>query len=313
MKEFRISQGAEGQKLIRFLTRILPNAGTGFLYRMLRKKNITVNGRKAAGNEVLSCGDTVRIFFSDETFRKMAGGEVHVSLPAESAFSPEILYEDADLLAVNKPAGMLSQRDSSGRASINELLIGWMLETNRCTEEDLYAFHPSVVNRLDTNTSGVLLFGKTVQGLQYGADLMRSHDGKKTYHAIVRGHADFPDHTVLSGYLQWNERERRMTYYRTPSGLRDAQEMEEEVTVEKAGPCLSFLRIVLYTGRKHQIRASLAAYGLPVLGDRKYGCRGPGIPERQLFLHALSLEVRPGIIVTAPSPQIFMDVMEREN
>ena len=86
MKEFNIPSEESGQKLLRFLNRILPEAGNGLLHKMLRKKNITINGKKCTGNEELSEGDSVKIFFSDETFLKFSGSNSEIE-NAENAVS----------------------------------------------------------------------------------------------------------------------------------------------------------------------------------------------------------------------------------
>ena len=122
MQEFQIGPQEAGQRFDKYLKKLLPEASSGFLYKMLRKKNFTLNGAKATGSEELHVKDEVKLFLSDETFRKFAGAaqkaREYESLRILKAAAddagktasamPEILYEDADILIVNKPAGMLS-------------------------------------------------------------------------------------------------------------------------------------------------------------------------------------------------------------
>ena len=311
MKELKVSAFNQDQKLIRFLERILKNAGYSFLYKMLRKKNITLNGKKASGNEILKSGDVVRVFFSDETFSKMAGSDpvqthsasANHSYP-RAPFPLQILYEDADLLAVNKPAGILSQKSDKREDSMNEYLIRYCLDQGRLTEEDLKNFRPSVINRLDRNTSGILLFGKTIRGLHLGADLVRSHEGQKTYHCIVSGDSSlFRERKLVRGWLLKDPKRNIVSYF--DHEIEKGLYMEEEVFLLKRKGNYSLLEVVLHTGRSHQIRSSLSALACPIVNDKKYG----GVvlekhPSGQL-LHAAALTLPNGVRIECPDPESF--------
>ena len=124
MKEIRITEKEAGQRLDKLLARILPNAQTSFLYKMMRKKNITLNGKKAAGKELLIIGDSVRVFFSDETYTKFSA-KAPAIVSAKPLAKEQILYEDAHILVINKPAGVLSQKSSPKDISINEQLLAF--------------------------------------------------------------------------------------------------------------------------------------------------------------------------------------------
>jgi 23S rRNA pseudouridine955/2504/2580 synthase len=376
MKEFKVSPLNQDQKLIRYLEKILKNAGSGFLYKMLRKKNITLNGKKASGNETLKDGDVVRIFFSDETFEKMTGESVpsdtvlknHAPNNVNSRtglshkdsgngchpktsdrgyerkyprapFPIQVLYENLDLLAVNKPSGVLSQKSDNGKASMNEYLIRYCLDEGRMTEADLQTFRPSVVNRLDRNTSGILLFGKTMRGLHLGSELVKSHEGQKTYHCIVTGDSSrFKENTLVKGWLQKDEKKNRVRY--STRELKDGLYMEEEVRLlRKKGP-YSLLEVLLHTGRSHQIRSSLSALGCPIVNDRKYGgvslkpetgngfsgqksagkkdeSAGSKIQKHEVnhmgqLLHACGLTLPNGVRIHCPDPEIFSELTGEE-
>lgn len=111
MKEFIISHQEEGQRFDKYLVKCLPKAQKSFLYKMLRKKNIVLNGKKADGNEKIKAGDSVKIFFSDETFEKFSDEKTSVKIAAVSdEVKLDVLYEDDKFLIVNKPSGMLSQK-----------------------------------------------------------------------------------------------------------------------------------------------------------------------------------------------------------
>lgn len=166
MKQISIGPNQAGQRFDKFLHKYLPEAPGSFLYKMLRKKNITLNGKKAEGKEMLRVGDEVKLFFSDETFEKFSGIPA-ASTPSvwkdnttgyQKAFSSlkgiSVIYEDAHMLLLNKPVGILTQKASPSDLSLNEWLIGYLLDKEAITPQEFHSFHPSVLNRLDRNTSG---------------------------------------------------------------------------------------------------------------------------------------------------------------
>ena len=156
MQEIKITEQEAGQRFDKLLGKYLNKAPKSFLYKMLRKKNITLNGKKASGNEKLAKGDCVKLFLSDETIQKFSeafSGYTNVSL--------DILYEDADIILINKPVGMLSQKAARSDESLVEHLISYLIQSHALTEEDLRTFRPSICNRLDRNTSGIVAAGKS--------------------------------------------------------------------------------------------------------------------------------------------------------
>ena len=195
MIELRIKENEAGQRLDKYLHKYLKEAGTGFLYKMLRKKNITLNGKKASGSEKLCVGDVVRLFLSDETIEKFGG---RCGLEMETAGTEErelrqysmayrrfgeleILFENHHILVVNKPSGILTQKAGAEDVSLNEWLTGYMLESGALSEEELHTFHPSVCNRLDRNTSGMVICGKTLAGSQAMSGILRNRSLRKFY------------------------------------------------------------------------------------------------------------------------------------
>ena len=191
MQLLTIGKNQAGQRLDKFLKKALPNAGTGFLYKMLRKKNITLNGKKAEGKEILAQGDEVKCFFSEETYASMSGaGAAEDTSDYRKAYRSlkdiSVLYEDENILLLNKPAGVLTQKAKPEDLSLNEWLIGHLLAANAIKETDLATFHPSVCNRLDRNTSGIVLCGKTLAGSQALSRIIKDRSVKKYYQTVCR-------------------------------------------------------------------------------------------------------------------------------
>ena len=312
MKEFLVSSGESGQRFDKYLKKRLPNAGSSFLYKMLRKKNITLNGGKADGTEMLSSEDRVNIYFSDETYAKFAANPEDLAEEMEKlALLPlkglEILYEDADILAMNKPYNMLSQKASANDISANERMLGYLIRKGDLTEEQMASFRPSVCNRLDRNTTGVLLAGKSLHGLQELSDMLRTRKAKKYYYALVAGRVEQPAH--LRGYMKKDEASNQVTLLRQPEeGAHPIETIYQPLEVQDAH---SLVELQLITGRSHQLRVHLASIGHPVIGDLKYG--NPRVNEEyrtkygitHQLLHAQRVELPGYETIEAPLPQGF--------
>lgn len=287
MKQFTINGNEAGQRFDKYLAKLLREAPKSFVYKMLRKKNITLNGEKATGNEKLNQGDEIRLFFSDETYLKFSGKEAAPRASTELS----VVYENRDILLINKPAGMLSQPDETKEPSLVEYVTGYLLDTGAVTEEELVTFRPSVCNRLDKNTSGLVAAGKSLAGLQALSELFHDRTIHKNYLCIVKG--VLKEQTHIRGYLKKDSRCNKVTVYKNK--VQDAQPVETVYTPFGSNGRTTLLKVRLVTGRTHQIRAHLASEGYPLMGDSKYGDRAFNKKCREHYglkhqlLHAFSL------------------------
>lgn len=376
MQSVTIGKNQAGQRLDKFLHKYLPLAGTGFLYKMLRKKNITLNGKKAEGNEILALHDEVRIFFSEETFRKFSGmpmegttGEracpetdrnAMEEIPTEERVCLEtdrnviassrrgvpvrrealvrdceraygtlegigILYEDDDFVILNKPCGILTQKAAPEDISLNEWLTGYLLYRDPGLAEELPSFRPSVCNRLDRNTSGIVLCGKSLAGLQYLSRCIKERSVRKFYRTVCVGTLREP--SEAHGYLIKDELQNRVKISDRPPKT-DSQERISPIhtayTPLCAGADYTLLEVELITGKTHQIRAHLAGLGHPLIGDFKYGAEAVNLAFKKKYglrhqlLHACRVEFPEtdlavgrslsGKAVCAPPPALFLEV-----
>lgn len=324
MKEFTISPAESGQKTIKYCIKLLPNAGTGFLYKMFRKKNITLNGKKADGTEVLKEKDVLRFFFSDETFEKFSGRTVEKTTEnkqknSEFTFQKErIIYEDEHILLYNKPVGLLSQKAAPQDISLNELFLDYVVNskpvTNAADTDNLFPVsRPSICNRLDRNTSGIVICGKTYQGLRTMNTMIAERKIGKFYHCIVAGRVSEP--ILLKGYLKKDEKTNKVEIKKQP--FEGASYIETEILPVKTGTNASLLEVHLITGKTHQIRSHLAFLGHPIIGDHKYGNAGTNETYKQKYglkfqlLHAYRLVLNDREFV-APKPELFVRIEKEE-
>ncbi len=353
MQELFISKNEAGQRLDKLLGKFLCDAPKSFLYKMMRKKNIykmmrkkniTLNGKKAEGSEKLKEGDCVKFFLSDETIEKFSLGAKGISEQNKKGNSeknevqsikktkayraakkqmPEIIYEDAHMLLFNKPVGLLSQKAKPSDVSAVDCLIVHMLETGTLTEQELRTFRPSICNRLDRNTSGILAAGKTLVGLQQLSLFFKERSVEKYYLCPVLGNVTKGER--ISGYLQKDEKTNHVRVQTTQSD--ELARIETEYRPIAGNGKLTLLEVHLITGKTHQIRAHLASIGHPLLGDYKYGNRSVnerykkqyGVEAQLLHAYKLKMPETEGVLressereFIAPLPELFEKICKEE-
>ncbi len=269
MQEIRITANESGQRLDKFLSKYMKKAPKSFLYKMLRKKNIKLNQARAEGNEILHDGDCVQLYLSEATIIQFQ--EQNACPAATPLAKSQILYEDGDILIINKQVGQLSQKASSVDISLNEQLVSYASKVYGTQQ----AFTPSVCNRLDRNTSGIVLCGLSLSGSRYLSKKLHDRTLDKYYHTIVSGRLAEP--MTIHGYLWKNEKTNRVSVIKTlPNEAAISHEytpIETQYEPIAISSGYTLLRVKLITGKTHQIRAHLASIGHPIVGDMKYGDR----------------------------------------
>ena len=286
MKQFTISPNESGQRFDKYLKKLLSNASGSFVYKMLRKKNITLNDRKADGTEKLNAGDLVKLFLSDETFEKFSGKDEtnsgYMKLKSIDSGRLQVVYVDDDVIIINKPSGMLSQKAVPEDISANEYILSYLIRKGALSEEQFKTFKPSICNRLDR--------------------------------CIVKG--ELREKTHLKGYLskdEQNNKEKVVSHIR-PEEKADYLPIETEYRPVAVSNGYTELEVHLITGRSHQIRAHLASIGHPIVGDGKYGDLRTNErfrkEVRSQLLHAYRIVLEDGREVIAPSGREFEDAWD---
>ena len=307
-----------GGRLDKYLMKFLKEAPASFIYKMLRKKNIVLNGKKAAGSEFLKEDDEVKLYLSDETVVKF-GGKVISSKTADREYEataedelesgadnslydrlknlkweydePQVIYEDRDIIILNKPVNVLSQIAKLGDVSMNEWLISYLIRSASLSANDLLTVKPAVANRLDRNTSGIILAGKTLTGLRFLSDIIKTRKIEKYYLTIVKG--EMKENITAEAYLLKNDSHNTVKIYKEK--VQGADYIKTAYEVLKVIVGHSLLRVKLITGKSHQIRAHLSFLGYPVIGDGKYGLKSENTTYRRMglnsqFLHSYEIK-----------------------
>lgn len=265
MQIITITRNDAGQRLDKFLAKLMPACPKGMLYKLIRKKDIRLNGKRCKGDEFLCEGDSVRIFAKEEFFARPSKQETF----RHAAGNVTVVYEDADILIAYKPSGMYAHGGEGGAVSLLDEICKYLCDKGEYCPDAEHTFAPALCNRIDRNTEGLVIAAKNAAALRCMNSAIRDRHVHKQYLAIVA--APLPKQTdTCAAYLRKDEQRRQVTV-RDDAPDRTWKRIATRYEVLARKGQMQLAKITLLTGRTHQIRAHLAHLGSPLLGDPKYG------------------------------------------
>ncbi len=266
MRETRITKNDAGQRLDKYLSKRFKAMPKSLMYKYLRTKYIKLNGKKVQPDVFLSEGDVLTFYIRDEFFEEQKSYEF-----MKAGKQLDILYEDNNILLLDKKVGVICHQDSRYDAdTLNLRVLRYLYEKGEYKPEEEHSFTPALCNRIDRNTGGVVIAAKNAEALRVMNQKIRDREIEKYYLCAVKG-VPKPTHATLTAYHRKDERTNTVT-------IRDHmkegfKQIVTEYTVLDSAPPLSLCEVLLHTGKTHQIRAHMAHIGHPLLGDEKYGDR----------------------------------------
>ncbi len=267
MRILEVKQNDAGQRLDKFLSKSLNSMPTSLMYKLIRLKKIKVNRKRAEPKMMLAVGDTVQCFISEEFFEKEKGGDALLSVTP----CLDILFEDENILLLNKPAGVLCHEDEEGNT--NTLIFhvqAYLAQKGEYDAQNELSFAPALCNRIDRNTSGIVIAAKNAAALRDMNERIKNGEVTKKYLCAVHGIPKKRE-SVEVAYLLKNNDTNTVKVYPENNHPRQAKVIKTgyKVLSEKGGA--SLVEVRLYTGRTHQIRAHMEYLGYPLIGEGKYG------------------------------------------
>ncbi len=265
MKSFTIEKNDADQRLDKFLTKSCPKLPKALMYKYIRIKRIKVNGKRAEISTRLNVGDKVDMYINDEFFEKKE--TVYDFMSASKNI--DIVYEDENIILLNKKVGLLSHPDETEYVdTLITRVKRYLFEKGQWHPDEETSFTPALVNRIDRNTSGIVICAKTAEALRVLNQKMKDRELHKIYLCIVHGKMS-KESELLEGYLIKDEKKNKV--FVSKKNKDGSKIIRTKYKVLGYNDGLSLLEVDLLTGRTHQIRAHLASIGHPLLGDGKYG------------------------------------------
>lgn len=309
MKIFTVNENDGGQRLDKFVLKVTVGLPKNLMYKFIRTKKIKVNRKRCEPNQVLSAGDVVHCFLPPDFFEDGEEERWRTLTPNLS-----VVYEDENVLICDKPVGMSCHSDEAQKTgTLIDHIKGYLFELGEFRPEEENSFAPALCNRIDRNTSGLVICAKNAVALREMNRIIKERLLEKHYLAWV--HGKFSENRTVTVYLKKDETQNRVFLSPTPRDgyLSAVTELFSGTYDERRDRTL--LPILLHTGRTHQIRATLSHLGHPLVGDSKYGTdrSDPEFSHQALRAHRIvfhpeddsPLAYLKGLCVTAPETDLF--------
>ena len=289
MREYYITKNDSGQRLNKFLEKAVPLLSGGMMHKYLRLKRIKVNNKRTEAAYKLAEGDSVQLYLNDEYFDAPKEEEAFRRIKTPRV---RVVYEDEHILLADKAPGMVVHADEHGDTdTLIAHIQAYLFQSGAWNPDDAASFAPALCNRIDRNTGGIVIAAKNAEALRILNDKIRDREIAKYYLCIALGRVE-PPKGRIECFLRKDEKSNTVRVYHrpVPEG-RSAVTLYQ--TLRTRGE-LSLLEVELLTGRTHQIRASMADLGHPLLGDGKYGIgsvnRKYGETQQALYSYRLRFD-----------------------
>lgn len=264
MKAFTIKTNDENQRLDKFLQKAVPRLPQTLMYKYIRLKRIKVNNKKCDISYRLKQGDLVELYINDEFFEESSNKDFLLASP-----NIKVLYEDENILLVDKQAGLVVHEDNDN--SIDTLInrvLHYLYDKKEYNPELEASFIPALCNRIDRNTSGIVMVAKNAEALRVLNEKIKEREVEKFYLCVVSGHLEKKADTLTHYHLK-NSNDNTVKVFDKPT--KETKTMITSYRVLEYSKVNTLVEIELKTGRTHQIRAHMAYIGHPLIGDGKYG------------------------------------------
>ncbi len=265
MKQFTIQQNDANLRVDKFISKVAPALPSNLIQKYIRLKRIKVNNARTEAAFRLSLGDVVSMYINDEFFEESRAKKAK---PKLSASFPDIIYEDDNIMLLNKPAGVPVHEDDSGSETLIAQILSYLSSKGEWDPERENSFIPALCNRIDRNTSGIVIAAKNAEALRIMNDKIKNRELSKFYLCAVIG-TPKPLQGTIKNYIFKDAKENKV--YVRPTPCPGAKTAITKYKTVKTNGDLSLVECELITGRTHQIRAHMAHIGHALLGDGKYG------------------------------------------
>ncbi len=312
MREIVIKKNDSGQRLDKFLTKKFKNLPISMMYKLIRKKRITVNRKRAKENQILEENDLILIFAPDDVISDTA--PKHIATKGKIS----VAYEDENILIAEKEAGLLVHSDTQEEGdTLIDRITAYLISREEYIPENENSFAPALCNRIDRNTEGLVIVAKNASALREMNEIIKDRLIEKKYLAVVHGAVN-PKNGEIKLFLEKDSKDNLVRVKNHETKNAKASVTRYKTVAETQNRELSLLEVELITGRTHQIRASFAHIGHPLLGDGKYAVnkkdREMGYKSQALCAYSIkftgckkfeTLGYLNGLTVTAKKPKFL--------